>query len=71
VAITAPYMHNGMFRNLKEVVNYYNHPDKFIYNSINRDTAIHALNLSDKEVNALVEFLQSLTDKRFINNKTN
>jgi len=71
VAITAPYMHNGMFRNLKEVVNYYNHPDKFIYNSINRDTAIHALNLSDKEVNALVEFLKSLTDKRFINNKTN
>lgn len=66
VAITAPYMHNGMFRTLREVVDYYNQPDKFIHNSINRDTSIHSLNLSEKEVQALVQFLTSLTDKRFL-----
>jgi len=66
VAVTAPYMHNAMFRTLKEVVQYYNTPDKFVNNSINRDLSLgSSLNLSDGEVNDIVAFLEALTDDRF------
>ena len=40
IAMTAPYMHNGMFKTLKEVIDYYNEPDKIIANSFNRDTSM-------------------------------
>jgi len=66
VAITAPYMHNGMFKTLSEVVNYYNEPNKIVLNSIGRDTAVTSLNLSQSEQNDLVAFLESLTDRRFM-----
>ncbi|MDQ6481371.1 cytochrome c peroxidase [Dyadobacter sp. LHD-138] len=66
VAVTAPYMHNAMFRTLREVVQYYNTPDKFISNSINRDLSLgSSLNLSDREVDDVVAFLEALTDDRF------
>ncbi|WP_254562056.1 cytochrome-c peroxidase [Dyadobacter diqingensis] len=66
VAVTAPYMHNAMFRTLREVVQYYNTPDKFISNSINRDLSLgSSLNLSDREVDDVVSFLEALTDDRF------
>lgn len=66
VAVTAPYMHNSMFKTLKEVVQYYNTPDKFVSNSINRDLSLgSSLNLSDDEVNDIVSFLEALTDDRF------
>jgi len=29
IAMTAPYMHNGMHKTLMDVINYYNEPDKF------------------------------------------
>ncbi|HEV7379976.1 MAG TPA: c-type cytochrome, partial [Dyadobacter sp.] len=67
VAVTAPYMHNAMFKTLKEVVSYYNTPDKFVSNSINRDLSLGAtLNLTDPEMNDIVAFLEALTDDRFI-----
>lgn len=66
VAVTAPYMHNAMFKTLKEVVSYYNTPDKFVSNSINRDLSLGAsLNLTDPEMNDIVAFLEALTDDRF------
>jgi cytochrome c peroxidase len=66
VAVTAPYMHNAMFKTLKEVVQYYNTPDKFVNNSINRDLSLgSSLNLSDGEVDDIVAFLEALTDDRF------
>jgi cytochrome c peroxidase len=67
VAVTAPYMHNGMFKTLNEVVAYYNEPDNVLPNSVNRDTSVKKLNLSKQEENDLVEFLKSLTDSRFTN----
>lgn len=67
IAVTAPYMHNGMFRTLEEVVDYYNEPAKFINNSINTDPALKGkLGLSEKEKKDLVAFLKTLTDKAFI-----
>lgn len=66
VAVTAPYMHNAMFKTLREVVEYYNTPDKFVSNPINRDLSLgSALNLSDPEVDDIVAFLEALTDDRF------
>jgi len=70
ISMTAPYMHNGMFKTLKEVVDYYNNPSKFVENPINMDTLLHQpLHLSETEVNDLVHFLESLTDDRFKKNR--
>jgi len=67
ISVTAPYMHNGMHKTLREVIDYYNEPDKFVKNSINRDTLlIKPLNLTEVEKKDLENFLMSLTDRRFV-----
>jgi cytochrome c peroxidase len=66
VALTAPYMHNGMFKTLRQVIDYYNDPDKIVPLSMNRDTLLNTpLNLTEQEKKDLESFLVSLTDKRF------
>lgn len=66
VAVTAPYMHNAMFKTLRQVVEYYNTPDKFVVRSINRDLSLgSSLNLSEEEIDDVVAFLEALTDDRF------
>jgi cytochrome c peroxidase len=67
VTITSPYMHNGFFKTLKEVIDYYDNPTKFISNSVNRDSLLaKPLNLSEQEKKDLENFLVSLTDRRFL-----
>ena len=67
ISVTAPYMHNGMHKTLKEVIEYYNTPDKFITNSINRDTLLSKpLNLTEQDKKDLEAFLVSLADARFL-----
>lgn len=67
VAVTAPYMHNGMFKTLEEVLNYYNSPDWFIENSVNRDDAFKTpLRLTAQEKKDIIAFLKTLTDKKYI-----
>ena len=66
VSLTAPYMHNGMFKTLRQVIDYYNDPDKIVANSINRDPLLSKpLNLTEQEKTDLESFLLSLTDRRF------
>jgi cytochrome c peroxidase len=66
VALTSPYMHNGMFRTLKQVIDFYNDPAKIVPNSIDRDTILaKPLGLTIQEKKDLEAFLRSLTDKRF------
>lgn len=66
VAITAPYMHNGMFATLEEVIEFYDDTEKFIRDPINKDTLLaKPLGLTDGEKKDLLEFLKALTDKRF------
>lgn len=66
VAVTAPYMHNGMFKTLEEVVEYYNNPGAFVLNPINIDKRLEVpLGLTRQEKADLVAFLKSLTDKRY------
>ena len=68
VAVTAPYMHNGMFKTLDEVVEYYNNPGKFVNNPINIDDALkQPLGLTVKEKKDIIAFLKTLTDKAFLN----
>ena len=70
VALTAPYMHNGMFKTLREVIDYYNEPDKFIPDAINRDSLLNKpLGLSEQEKKDLENFLLALTDDRFLKKK--
>ena len=67
IAITKPYMHNGMFNTLKEVIDYYDEPDKYVSNSVNRDTLLSKpLHLTGQEKKDLEAFLNSLTDYRFL-----
>ncbi|MFN8671478.1 MAG: cytochrome c peroxidase [Candidatus Sericytochromatia bacterium] len=71
IELTAPYMHNGVFETLEEVVKFYNtacepdNPDKFdppeIEENRNCDE-IGKLKLSKEEINDIVNFLKTLTD---------
>lgn len=63
IAKTAPYMHNGMFKTLREVIDYYDQPDKFVPNAINRDTILRKpLGLTETEKKDLEAFLSALSD---------
>lgn len=67
VALTAPYMHNGMFKTLAQVIDYYDDPDKVVPNAINRDPLLaKPLGLTKQEKLDLESFLRALTDKRFL-----
>ncbi|TWU53562.1 Cytochrome c551 peroxidase precursor [Candidatus Brocadiaceae bacterium B188] len=55
---TAPYMHNGFFPTLFEVVQFYNGGGG---RSENKSADIHALHLTGQEVNDLIEFMKALT----------
>ncbi|HEX5054075.1 MAG TPA: cytochrome c peroxidase [Planctomycetota bacterium] len=62
VALTAPYMHDGSLATLWDVVDHYNRggtPNSW------QDPQIKALRLSDAQVDQVVAFLFSLTDRRF------
>ena len=72
ISVTGPYMHNGMHKTLREVIDYYDEPDKFISNSVNRDSLlIKPLNLTEVEKKDLENFLLSLTDRRFSKKQDN
>lgn len=77
IAVTAPYMHNGVFKDLKTVVHFYNTRD--VKDATNPETGLPwrlgevdktknteelgDLKLTEKEENALVAFLETLTDR--------
>lgn len=66
IGVTGPYMHNGMFKTLEEVVDYYNDPSKIVSNYINIDDALKKpLGLTANEKKDLVSFLKTLTDKKY------
>lgn len=64
IALTAPYMHNGMFRTLEEVIDFYSNPYDFVEEPLNLDTLmVEPLNFTSQQKTDLVNFLQSLTDE--------
>ena len=69
IALTAPYMHDGRFNTLEEVVNFYSTDIK--QNSPNLDSNLHSLNpvsLTRAQKDDLIAFLHTLTDSTFITN---
>lgn len=63
IALTSPYMHDGRFTTLDEVLTHYNsggksHPTK--------DPLMRPLGLSQEQKDAIIAFLRSLTDESFI-----
>ena len=71
IAVTFPYMHDGRFNTLEEVVNHYNEgikpsttADQTVLNTM--DTG---LLLTEEDKTDLVNFLHTLTDETFLNNE--
>ena len=80
ISVTAPYMHNGVFRDLKTVLLFkdsFNNPNRKINpetgkawekaeyaQTINPDV-LKAKPLTDEEINALEAFLKTLTDEAY------
>lgn len=63
IALTAPYMHDGSLKTLREVIEFYNTPSKFVTGSINKDEEMKdSLGLTEKEMHDLEVFLRTLTD---------
>ncbi|RFC54934.1 cytochrome-c peroxidase [Brumimicrobium aurantiacum] len=62
IEITAPYMHDGSFQTLEEVVKHY---EKGGAKHSNQSELITPFSLSEKERKDLLYFLNSLTDHRF------
>ncbi|MDQ1165040.1 cytochrome-c peroxidase [Flavobacterium sp. SORGH_AS_0622] len=66
-AVSAPYMHNGVFKTLEEVVSFYNKGggQGLGYSVENQTLPFDKLNLTVKEEQALVAFMKTLTDKKY------
>ncbi len=65
IALTAPYMHNGKFKSLEAVIEYYNNPSAFVNNAIGRDSLLsQPIGFTDLEKADLLAFLKSLTTKK-------
>ena len=73
IALTAPYMHNGQFATLEDVLDHYN--DEDLFNKPNVDILIQkgtnqkfgqSLMLTTTEKKAIIAFLHMLTDSTYI-----
>lgn len=65
VALTAPYMHDGRFNSLDEIVAHYNAGGKY---AENRSPNIFPLGLTADQAAGLTAFLKTLTDSSFVSN---
>ena len=71
IALTAPYMHDGRFNTLREVIDHYDHGIK---ESPNLDAILRDVNFQPRRMNfteadkdALEAFLRTFTDDEFLN----
>ena len=71
IEVTGPYMHDGRFSTLEEVVEHYDsgvqaHPNLDNRLELPNSNTPRRLNLSDQEKAALVAFMRTLTDNAFM-----
>tara|TARA_R110002050_G_scaffold43127_1_gene103618 strand:- start:8941 stop:10080 length:1140 start_codon:yes stop_codon:yes gene_type:complete len=73
IALTAPYMHDGRFSTLREVIEHYNDG---VQNNPNLSAplrlpngGVRSLNLSSADIDALVAFLETLSDPVMLENE--
>ncbi len=67
IAVTAPYMHDGRFQTLEQVLDHYSEGVQRT-GTLDPNLAKHpdgGLHLTAEEKNAVIAFLKSLTDRRF------
>jgi cytochrome c peroxidase len=64
IEMTYPYMHDGRYRKLKDVLNYYGDPGNFMTGAAKEMQEIG--HLSERDKKDLLAFLLTLTDKSFI-----
>ncbi|WP_341199324.1 cytochrome-c peroxidase [Croceibacter atlanticus] len=64
IEVTAPYFHNGAYKTLEEVIDFYNNGggNGVDLNVTNQTLSEDSLNLSEAEKQDLIAFLKSLTD---------
>ncbi|MBT8233836.1 MAG: cytochrome C peroxidase, partial [Saprospiraceae bacterium] len=65
IEFSAPYMHNGQFNTLEEVIDHYNEGGKISKGS---DALIQPLGLTEEHKAALLAFLKTLNDEEFMTN---
>lgn len=65
IALTAPYMHDGRFKTLEEVIEHYDSGGHF---AENLDPLIQPLGLTDQEKTDLLAFLHTMTDTSYLQN---
>lgn len=65
VALSAPYMHDGRFKTLEEVLENYSRGGHGV---ANEDANITGFPLSEQDKSDLIAFLKMLTDTSFVNN---
>lgn len=70
VALTAPYMHDGRFGSLQSVLNFYDNgvQDSSTLDPILKQNNYRGIDLTEEEKQALIAFLNTLTDQEFVNN---
>lgn len=70
IAVSGPYMHDGRFSTLREVIDHYDHGvmDGPYLDSLLRDLSgqVKLLNLSEEDKNDLENFLNTFTDDAFL-----
>jgi cytochrome c peroxidase len=69
IALTAPYMHDGRFATLEQVLEHYAGGGIHSEAIGTVDSQIRRLDLSAEEKRDLVEFLRNLTDTSFVARK--
>lgn len=73
IALTAPYMHDGSLKTLKDVVNHYNNggvtPAGAPVNAF-LSGGIRPLNLTDVQIDELVVFMEALTSNQYVKTGT-
>ncbi|HET6399815.1 MAG TPA: cytochrome c peroxidase [Candidatus Kapabacteria bacterium] len=66
IALTAPYMHDGRFNTLVQVLDQYNRGG---FHNPTQDTLVRPLHLTQAQMEDIIAFLESLTDSSFVTRK--
>lgn len=70
VMVSAPYMHDGRFKNIEEVLNHYSNGiqnNPFLDWRLNRFAAVNGgMNITTEDKTALIAFLHTLTDQKLL-----
>ncbi|MEE9371880.1 MAG: cytochrome c peroxidase [Saprospiraceae bacterium] len=71
IELTAPYMHDGRFKTLEEVIDFYSDNLQFseTLDPLMKNVSEGGIQLSPKEKTELLAFLKTLTDRDFVTNE--